>query len=973
MNQDYLPTQYQQYIALSRYARWRDDLGRREFWPETVQRWVDFWERYLSNNGDVLPAYLKATLNEIQDSILNLKVMPSMRGLMTAGPALERDHVAGYNCSFLLIQEINAFPEVMWLLMNGCGVGFSVERQFVINLPTIAEEFYPTDSVISVADSKLGWAHAFKELLSLLWQGRIPKWDLSKVRAAGMPLKIFGGRASGPGPLDSLFKFTVHTFRNAAGRKLNSIECHDLVCKIGEIVVVGGTRRSACISLSNLSDDRMRNAKNGQWWVDYNHRKLANNSVAYTERPDYEVFLKEWFTLYESKSGERGLFNRVAATKKAKENGRRKTDGVAFGTNPCQPTSATVLTPNGISTMGAINIGDTIWSGYGWTKVINKVCTGIKPVHKYQTTAGYFLGTENHKIFQNGERVEVKGADLIDTCQGPEWFEASPLDNEDIMDGWVIGDGSVHKASNNLVYLCVGEKDIETLQENLWHMVYSHRPGLSDHAYEVFTSIQAEELPRTWERCVPSRFKFGSFNKVRGFLRGLYAANGSMCGNRIALKATSFQMIQDVQEMLSTLGIISYYTVNKPTEIEFENGVYLCKESYDLNVSDRTRFSKCIGFIHKYKQSRLDSVIDAVGKSRLSRNRRKSSYEIIAIDSLGEEKVYDITVQADEHSYWTGGLLVSNCGEINLRHKQLCNLSEVVVRCEDTLDILKEKVRIATIIGTFQSLLTDFRFLSKEWQKNCEEERLLGVSLTGVMDHSVLSIEYDDLHKDVKREDGTDWLGQLKIMAIDTNKIWAEKLGINQSVAITCNKPSGTVSQLCNSSSGIHPRHNPYYIRRVLGDDKDPITQFMIAEGVPNEKSVNYPSHIVFSFPIKSPEGSICRKDIDALAQLRIYKTYRDHWTEHNPSISVYYEDKNFLGVGQWVWENFDDISGIAFFPTDNGIYQQAPYEDITKEEYERLAAAMPVLDWSKLAEYEKDDRTKGSRELACQGGQCEL
>lgn len=627
---------YQEYIHLSRYARWNEDKNRREFWPETVDRYVGFWKEYLTAEHQLDEKSL-AVLDVIRTAIVNLEVMPSMRALMTAGPALERDHMAGYNCSYIAIDNPRAFDEIMYILMCGTGVGFSVERQYVAEMPIIAEEFHPTDTVISVNDNRLGWTSSFRELIALLYTGSIPKWDLTKVRPAGAKLKTFGGRASGPDPLDALFRFSCNLFKNAAGRRLNSLEAHDLACKIADIVVVGGVRRSALISLSNLSDDRMRAAKNGQWMTHTPHRQLANNSAAYTERPDFEVFLKEWFTLYESKAGERGIFNRVAAQKKAAENERRKSN-VEFGTNPC--------------------------------------------------------------------------------------------------------------------------------------------------------------------------------------------------------------------------------------------------------------------------------------------------------------------------------------AEILLRSKGLCNLTEVVIRPDDDVRALRRKVEQATILGTFQSLLTKFRYVRKEWTKNAEEERLLGVSLTGIVDHPVLSQVTDE---------STELLIMLKGLAIDTNKKWAEKLGINQSVAITCVKPSGTVSQLVNSASGIHPRYNTYYIRRVTGDNKDPITQFMVASGVPHQRAISGGDNIVFEFPIKAPEGALTRKDVDAFKQLDLYASFRQNWCEHNPSTTVYYEDGNFLGVGQWVWKNFDQIGGIALLPTDSGNYTQAPYEDITREEYEKRAAEFPVLDWMKLTEYEREDTTTIGTDLACSAGVCEI
>jgi len=623
-----LPTPLQEYVHKSRYARWIDSENRRETWEETVLRYVN----YFKNKFPHYPA------NEIFDHIYELKTMPSMRALMTAGPALERDPMAGYNCAFTAIDDVRAFDEILYVLMCGTGMGFSVERQFIANLPTVAETFTNTDITIVVKDSKAGWCNAFRELLALLYSGSIPQWDTSKVRAAGMKLKTFGGRASGPAPLIDLFKFAIATFKGAAGRKLTSVECHDLVCKIADIVVVGGVRRSALISLSNLSDDRMRHAKSGQWWVNEPQRALANNSAAYTERPEMELFMKEWLSLIESKSGERGIFNREAAIKKAIETGRRD-----------------------------------------HTKVV-----GVNP-----------------------------------------------------------------------------------------------------------------------------------------------------------------------------------------------------------------------------------------------------------------------------------------CAEITLRSAGLCNLSEVVIRAGDTLADLKEKVRIATIIGTYQSMLTEFRYVRNIWKKNQEEERLLGVSLTGIMDHPVLSNT---------TEEAASWLREMKQHAIETNKIWAEKLGINPSVAITTVKPSGTVSQLVDSASGIHPRYSEYYIRTVRADKKDPLAKLMRQQGFPVEDCVTKPeSTDIFSFPVKGPELGVFRNDRTAIEQLDHYLMFQSNWTEHNVSVTVYVKDHEWLGVGDWVYRNFNKIAGVSFLPHSDHTYKQAPYTECTLEEYQDLLVRMPSFNWDALSSFERDDATVSVRELACTSGVCEI
>ena len=629
MKSNHLPTDYQAFIHTSRYARYIDGKGR-ESWPETVARYMDKVVRPVLGNDSYV--------NGIEQAILNLEVMPSMRAVMTAGPALERDNTSGYNCSYLPVDDPKSFDEAMFILLCGTGVGFSVERQFISKLPEVPT-LYDSETTIVVKDSKEGWAKAFRQLLALLWAGEIPKWDVSLVRPAGARLKTFGGRASGPAPLVDLFNFAVKIFKEAQGRKLSSIECHDLMCKIGEVVVVGGVRRSAMISLSNLSDDRMRHAKSGNWWEQNPQRALANNSVAYTEKPDSLSFMREWMALVESGSGERGVFNREASKKQAAKFGRRNPE-YEFGTNPCS--------------------------------------------------------------------------------------------------------------------------------------------------------------------------------------------------------------------------------------------------------------------------------------------------------------------------------------EIILRPYQFCNLTEVVVRATDNIDDLERKVRLATILGTIQSTYTKFPYLRKVWQRNTEEERLLGVSLTGIMDNPLLTSKNVGLSKTLEH---------LRGVAVVTNNELADRLGIQPSAAITCVKPSGTVSQLVDSASGIHARHSHYYIRTVRGDNKDPLTQFMIDQGIPNEPDVFKPDQTtVFSFPVKAPAGAVVTSDLTAIEQLETWLMYQRHWCEHKPSVTINVRKDEWFEVGSFVYQHFDEMSGVSFLPYNEHTYQQAPYQEIGKSEYEELAKLMPEkIDWTLLTDYEKDDNTSGSQTLACSGDSCEI
>jgi ribonucleoside-diphosphate reductase alpha chain len=624
-----LPTDYQAFIHKSRYAKYFDGEGR-ESWSKTVSRYMDNVVRRVTGDNSYI--------NDIEQAILGQEIMPSMRAMMTAGPALDRDNTAGYNCSYLPVDDPKSFDEAMYILLCGTGVGFSVERQFISKLPEVPELF-ESESIVVVKDSKEGWAKGFRQVLALLWAGEIPKWDVSRVRPAGARLKTFGGRASGPAPLVELFNFAVSTFKAAQGRKLSSMECHDLMCFIGQIVVVGGVRRSAMISLSNLSDDRMRHAKSGQWWETAGHRALANNSVSYTEKPDMETFMREWLALVESKSGERGIFNREASKKQAAKFGRRDPNH-EFGTNPCS--------------------------------------------------------------------------------------------------------------------------------------------------------------------------------------------------------------------------------------------------------------------------------------------------------------------------------------EIILRPNQFCNLTECVVRATDTIEDLERKVKLATILGTIQSTMIKFPYLRKVWQNNTAEERLLGVSMTGIMDNPLMTNKNKGLEKTLEH---------LRSIAVATNAEWAELLGIPASASISCVKPSGTVSQLVDSASGIHARHSPYYIRTVRGDSKDPLTQFMIDKGIPNEPCVMKPdSTVVFSFPVKSPEQAVTRNDMTAVEQLELWLTYQRHWCEHKPSVTISVRDTEWMSVGAFVYEHFDEMSGVSFLPHSDHTYQQAPYQDCTKEEYEEMLALMPdSIDWEELNDYENEDNTVSMQTMACSGDSCEI
>lgn len=1006
------PTIYQSQIHISKYSRWNDELSRRETWPETVLRYINW---LVDQAGKHNLIFSDDEQKELYEAILNLEVMPSMRCMMTAGRALERDQVAGYNCSYLQISRVKAFSEILYILSCGTGVGFSVERQFINQLPNLPRKLYSTDTTIVVADSRIGWASSLHQLITMLYSGLIPKWDVSKVRIAGAKLKTFGGRASGSGVLVELFKFIIKTFEQAIANhqsKLDSIEVHSIICKIGDVIVSGGVRRSALLSLSNLSDDRMRNAKSGQWWLVNPHFQLANNSWCATEKPDIEVFMDEWISLVKSKSGERGIFSRIAAIKKAASNGRRivRLDKRAvspetlsgridisefhnYGTNPCQPDFAPMLTPKGVRTLGQINEGDLIWSEDEWVTIEKKWSTGIKKVYRYRTTAGVFYGTDQHHIVENGLKIPVCEADAIDRLCGPELSVVH--DPHIVMDGVVIGDGSRHPPSKEKVYLTIGKDDTDYHHSEVGSLIIRPHAVKYENAWVIETSVEEHELPNLPERQIPERYAQADFSTMASFLRGLYSANGSIVGGRVTLKTTSSTLVEQVQIMLSALGIPSFFTTNKSKPVAWDNGTYIGRESYDINITGgyAERFAQCIGFIQNYKNDKLRIAIS-------KRRNKKNTFSIISIEDIGDLEVFDIRVSGDHHTYWTGACNVSNCSEILLRDMGLCNLSEVVIYPDDTFETLKRKIKIATIFGTIQATLTgsrSFEFLDEQWKINAEEERLLGVSLTGVFCHPILSGRSDV--KDTKVLDnflvgsGVDQkshgyikailceiLPKLRDAAVSTNHYYAKKLGINPSAAITCVKPSGTVSQLVGKdgtavTSGLHPARGPYFIRTNRANKIDPVAQHMKDSGFPCEEDRRNPNQWVFSFPMKSAEYAVSRTTLSAIEHLEIWLIYARYYCEHKPSVTIEVRDHEWLEVGAFVYKHFDEMSGISFLPFDNHSYEQAPYQDCSKEEYEDLLAKMPrSVDWLNLINYERDDEAVTSqKELACAAGYCDI
>lgn len=988
----HLPSLYQQIIHLSRYSRWLPEEKRRETWEETVGRYFDFFEKHLKENCDfILSTQLR---NELEQAVLNLEIMPSMRCMMTAGRALEKNHASAYNCSFLAIDSVRAFDEAMLLLMLGCGVGFSVERQYVTQLPAIPDELYSTDTTIVVDDSKIGWAKAFKEFLGMLYIGQIPKWDLSKIREAGTPLKTFGGTAAGKEPLEKLFKFTISLFQNARGRKLQSIECHDLMCVIGEIVVSGGKRRSALISLSNVSDDRMRDAKSGQWWIEHQHRALANNSACYTETPDMGIFLKEWTSLYTSKSGERGIFNLEGAKKQVKEKVDRRDFSKIQGLNPCITSDSLITTSH-----GPVSVKDLI--GKQFEVVVNEenypsspdgfYSTGIKDTYMIQTDRGYEIkATENHKFKIGNEwkqLKDIKNGDTIKLGYTSSTLKWPGLGTYEL--GWLLGnikgDGCI---SNERCYLRWWGDDAIHMRElatkyineiNIPHRKDCGRCNGGSTDIITITSVGLYEeiqknnygiLADVGKKLTPEILTKTSSEFQRGFLTGWFDADGSIQGNRkkgisVRLNSSTLEELKIAQSMLVSFGIMSKLYKNRRNK-EYRlmpdgNGgqkKYLCQANHELIISkdNMIRFYQNIGFNEPKKLERLKTSLVGYNSNQYYDNFCDTVVNII---SVGKEEVFDCQIP-DINCFVANGILTHNCGEILLRSQSFCNLSEVIIRHTDQEDDILRKARLAAILGTFQSTLTNFKYLRKDWKRNCEEERLLGVSMTGIFDNVFMSTPTEQLKS---------FLIEVKNEIIKTNIRFAKKLGIEPSTSCTTTKPSGTVSQMCDTASGIHPRYSKYYIRAIRMDLKDPMCQLMKDNNLPYEIDCTNSSTVVFYFPIKSPDCLKYRSDLTAIEHLELYLIYKQHYTEHSVSITVSVKEHEWLEVGAWVYKHFDDISGVSFLPHSDHIYQQAPYQECTEEEYQKLLERMPKeIDWNLLSGYEDKDMTTGSQEYACGG-----
>lgn len=1028
---------YRGFIAKSKYNRWLEDEGRRETWKETVDRYVDWIVGVQEKRGvTVRPE----DVEDVRHAITYHHVMPSMRALMTAGPAAERNNISIFNCSFLAVDSVRAFDEALIILMHGTGVGFSVENKYVDKLPEVAESFHNTTTVVKVEDSKEGWAKAFKEWLALLWSGQVPTYDVSQVRPKGARLKVFGGRASGPEPLEGLFKFSRDLLINAAGRKITNLEAHDLMCKVAEIVVVGGVRRAALISLSDLGSRDMSEAKSGAWWTNNSQRALANNSAVYLKKPNMETFFREWKSLYDSKSGERGMFNLGAARKHIDTN--RRDASKAMGVNPCFSGDTYLMTetgwitfkdaylkgdPNNIVVDGRVSYEpseDGVEHPENW-KVDSRVkylplTMPASPVYltqkdaqlvKVSTANGISVrSTKDHLFATKRGMVESKdlipGKDKILVTRGhlPTDSLGSPITRKEIdavLMGLIAGDGTFFKGKKTqqaFIDLWGEDRDIAPqimswLDDLFLEFKDEILPGgtrpfvaYGTHTIEskgktrIQSSFLAAYLNKYYgfnketKRVVPSTYiRNAASRPARFYVAALAFADGTVNkynkvgSSNIRISQNNRNLLEDVQRICLSNGISSSLYSRKPAGVSIlpdgrgGSKEYPVKEQFELVfMSSAFEFLTYIGFLGSHKTE--------TARNNITPSQKQNAYTTVT--SVVEDGVEDVYCLKEDtrRILSANGLTARRCGEILLRDKEFCNLSEVVARAEDTPETLLEKIRIATIIGTWQASLTDFKYLRKKWKDNTEEEALLGVSITGIYGNSLLN---GSQGKDVLQK----FLAEGRQLAEDVNEIEARRIGVNKSAAISCVKPSGSVSQLVGTSSGIHPWYAHKYERRVRANNHDPLCQLMKDQGVPWEPEVNKPEDTaVFSFALEAPEGSIVQSDVYAIDHLDLWMTYKKYWTDHNPSVTVTVEEDEWLDVGAYVYKNFDDIVGVSFLPSaGNHTYAQAPFEIVEEDRIRYLKEQVSSVDWSGLSIYEISDTTTGSQELACVAGACEV
>jgi len=908
----------QNYTFVSKYARWNKQKQRRETWVEAVDRVRQMMlEKYADKNID-------DDINWAYDMMQKKKVLGSQRILQYGGrPALIKN-ARVFNCSGSHCNRLRFFQECFWMSLCGAGVGFSVQNHHVKQLPTFKSRDNLSRRTYIIEDSIEHWADALGELLkSYFVEPCNIDFDYTHIRPKGSSLSSGVGKAPGSDGLRNALhqiKILLNRCIKNDQKRLRPIDAYDIVCHVSNATLSGGLRRAALLAMFSLDDEEMMKAKTGSWREENPQRARANNSVVLLRGQ----FDKQTFT------------NIVNNCKEYGEPGFIFEEDVEVVINPCQPKWATVLTPRGISTVEDINVGDQIWSQEGWTTVNNKISTGYNNVYQYQTTANVFYGTDNHQVLVNGQKTSIQDAKSIDVLQGPLLANVT-INQQDVMDGLVIGDGSVHKASNNLVYLCIGKNDQDYFADSINEFIIKYRPGLKKNiAYEIQTTIKYEELPLTYDRVVPKRFLYGNFNTVCGFLRGLYSANGGICGNRITLQASSLTVILNVQNMLSAIGIRSYYTTNKSKNIQFSNGKYKCKQSYDLNITcNRDIFAKYIGFIQQYKQQKLEDII----KQTRKQSHRKKTYLIYNNTLLSNEETFSLTVNNNSHTYWTNGCNVANCGEVSLypidieTNKsgwQVCNLCTINGSNIESLDDFLERAKAAAILGTLQAGFTKFDYLGSTSEKITEREALLGVSITGIMENDEIVLNKEYLMKVAK-------------YILTVNKNMAKKIGINPAARATCLKPDGNTSCVLGVSAGVHPHHATRYLRRVQANRTETAYQwFRKFNSQACEKSVwdSNDTDDIIHFPIEVPVGAKTKNQLPALQMLEIVKDIQEYWVNngkdeslcvkqwlnHSVSNTITVKDDEWSSVIDYIFDNQQYFNGITLIPiSGDKDFPQAP------------------------------------------------
>lgn len=971
MNQEIID-QMAEFTFVSKYAKYDEKKKRRENWDETVSRVEKMHLKKFSklSNED------KALIKKAFDLVRERRVTPSMRSMQFGGKAIEFHNTRIFNCAVRHIDSIRSFAESFYTLLCGTGIGFGLTDKFLSRLPDLVNSSDKNGTVITyvVQDSIEGWSDSIEALLNCYFKntaysGRKIVFDYSKIRPKGAKLKTGGGKAPGYKGLKNCHT-KVKTLldkiiEEESQKRLKTVNAYDVLMHCADAVLSGGIRRSACSCIFDAQDIDMMNAKTGDWFNKNPQRARSNNSAIIVRgKTSYEEFCKL-----------------IEKTKEFGEPGFLYVVDDKQLLNPCQPGWAPILTKSGLRQMKDISEDDEIWSETGWTKVVKKWSTGVKKVYKYTTTAGSFYGTENHKLVSNGVKIEAKDCESIDILTG-EYSASLNIDAQDILDGLVIGDGTVHEASGSLVLLCIGQDDQDYFSSEISSFIKKPRPGISPYCYEINTTIHNIELPKTYERTIPDRFIYSNRSKIVGFLRGLYSANGSICASRVTLKSASLTLIQQVQLMLSSIGIKSYYTTNKPSMVKFSNGDYHCKQSYDLNItSDREKFANLIGFIQKYKTEKLESIIN-----KTKEGKGKNNYDIISVDLISEEEVFDITVDNKAHTYWTGGVNVSNCFEIGFIPItkdgrcgfQFCNLTSINGAKNDSLEKFKEATWAASLIGTLQAAYTSFPYLGNASEELTQEEALLGVSITGMMDNPDIYFN-------------AEYQRECALISVKTNEEWSKKIGINKAARINCIKPEGTNSIVLSSASGIHPHHARKYFRRIQVNKEDNIYKYFKAIN-PHacEESIWSANKVddVISFPITISNKAIIKEDLNAIKHLELIKLTQQNWVNfgttsvnfkplnHSVSCTVVVKDEEWKEVTKYLFDNQEYFTAVSLLPySGDKIYKQAPMEAVVTEEdeakFNKLKQEWEKVDFSKLIE--EDDETSHTSEVACSGGQCDI